>query len=196
MFTDLVTGDVPGAATYFNPLMRQTIIPCTSGTHPSSPHEGMHAYETDTDRLIKWNGTGWEIVAGSRTLFTPTLTASTTNPTMGTGAERYGWYTYSPGQTITYDFFIKFGTSPSAGTGSYAISIPITAANQFAGGHPSVGTVMMADASAGSFTVNAGYIGNGATTLAIVGSAPVTAVFPWAWAAGDYIAGTIVYPAA
>ena len=47
MNTDLVTGDVPGASTYFNPLKNQTIIPCTSGTRPSSPNDGMMTYETD-----------------------------------------------------------------------------------------------------------------------------------------------------
>jgi hypothetical protein len=46
--TDLVTGDVPGAATYFNPLKNQTTIPCTSGTRPSSPGNGMRIFETDT----------------------------------------------------------------------------------------------------------------------------------------------------
>ena len=47
MYTLLVTGDVPGASTYFNPLLQQTIIPCTSGTRPSSPNDGMMTYETD-----------------------------------------------------------------------------------------------------------------------------------------------------
>jgi len=47
MYTQLVTGDVPGASTYFNPLLAQTIIPCTTGTRPSSPNDGMMTYETD-----------------------------------------------------------------------------------------------------------------------------------------------------
>jgi hypothetical protein len=59
MYTLLVTGDVPGASTYFNPLLQQTIIPCTSGTRPSSPTEGMFVYETDTDKLSFYNGTAW-----------------------------------------------------------------------------------------------------------------------------------------
>jgi hypothetical protein len=59
MYTLLVTGDVPGASTYFNPLLQQTIIPCTSGTRPSSPNEGMFVYETDTDKMSFYNGTAW-----------------------------------------------------------------------------------------------------------------------------------------
>lgn len=59
MYSLLVTGDVPGAATYFNPLLQQTVIPCTSGTRPSSPPEGMVIYQTDTDTLhICKNATG------------------------------------------------------------------------------------------------------------------------------------------
>lgn len=59
MYTLLVTGDVPGASTYFNPLLQQTVIPCTSGTRPSSPHEGMTIYETDTDSYLGWVGASW-----------------------------------------------------------------------------------------------------------------------------------------
>lgn len=64
MYTLLVTGDVPGAATYFNPLLQQTTIPCTSGTRPTPSHDGMQIYETDTDKHATWNGTLW--VYGTR----------------------------------------------------------------------------------------------------------------------------------
>lgn len=59
MYTLLSTGDVPGAATYFNPLVQQTIIPCTSGTRPTPSHDGMTIYETDTDLHATWNGSAW-----------------------------------------------------------------------------------------------------------------------------------------
>lgn len=197
MFTDLVTGDVPGAASYWNPLMRQTIIPCTSGGRPSSPHTGMHAYETNTGQLIKWNGAAWETVAGSRVANNPlpSLTATSVNPTLGTGSERYCWYTFGPGPTVNYNFFIKFGSSGvNAGSGTYSVSTPIACGSVYAGGHPAVGSLMLADASAGTFTVNACYIGNGASTISMVGSAPVTNTFPWVWTVGDYLAGSITYP--
>lgn len=32
---------------------------CTSTTRPASPYEGQVIYETDTDRVLVWNGTGW-----------------------------------------------------------------------------------------------------------------------------------------
>lgn len=59
MYTLLVTGDVPGASTYFNPLVQQSIIPCTSGTRPTPSHDGMTIYETDTDLHATWNGSTW-----------------------------------------------------------------------------------------------------------------------------------------
>jgi len=32
---------------------------CTSTTRPSSPYEGMMIYETDTDKVLVWNGSAW-----------------------------------------------------------------------------------------------------------------------------------------
>lgn len=32
---------------------------CTSSTRPTAPFEGQVIYETDTDRILVWNGTAW-----------------------------------------------------------------------------------------------------------------------------------------
>jgi hypothetical protein len=34
---------------------------CTSSTRPASPFEGQAIFETDTDRMLIWNGTAWVI---------------------------------------------------------------------------------------------------------------------------------------
>ena len=39
---------------------------CTSSTRPASPYDGQVIYETDTDRTLVWNGTGWVFLATSR----------------------------------------------------------------------------------------------------------------------------------
>lgn len=32
---------------------------CTSSTRPASPYEGQYIHETDTDKLLFWNGSAW-----------------------------------------------------------------------------------------------------------------------------------------
>lgn len=51
-------GDVPDED-YFNALMNQGVIPCTSGTRPTATHEGMTIYETDTNLYSTWDGAAW-----------------------------------------------------------------------------------------------------------------------------------------
>ena len=55
--------------------------------------------------------------------YTPTLTASTSNPTLGTGAQQFSriWLN---GQHVTIWAYVRFGTSASAGSGTYRLSIP------------------------------------------------------------------------
>ena len=38
---------------------------CTSTTRPASPYEGQVIYETDTDRTLVWNGSGWVFLSTS-----------------------------------------------------------------------------------------------------------------------------------
>lgn len=42
-----------------NAVSDQTVITCTSGTRPSTPLEGMHIFETNTDLLARYDGTSW-----------------------------------------------------------------------------------------------------------------------------------------
>lgn len=66
-------------------LMKQVVIVCTSGTRPSSPVDGMHIYETDTDRRAVYNGTVWITVSPqSQTVATSQGTASTTYADLAT----------------------------------------------------------------------------------------------------------------
>lgn len=137
-FNVFTNGDVFTAAHVNDYLMEQANISCTSGTRPGSPNDGMLIFETDTDLVRRWNGTSW-IVMGSHTVFsfTPTLTATTTNPTIGTtGSARLGYYTRGPNSVVTYTFNIEFGTGMTPGSGQYLISLPITAASQMGGGRP------------------------------------------------------------
>lgn len=174
------------------------VVLCTSGTRPTT-REGATIYETDTDRYAKYTGSAWEYFAGSRVTVTPTLSASTTPPTMGTGATRNAWYAYLPGPSIHYVFFIRFGTSgTNQGSGNYTVSLPVTAnAALGVNGAPAFGSCVVADASAGTFRIGTTYIDQTdlSTVRAIVESSVVLGSgSPWAWAASDYVAGSITYP--
>jgi len=39
---------------------------CTSSTRPASPYDGQVIYETDTDKTLVYNGTGWVFLSTSR----------------------------------------------------------------------------------------------------------------------------------
>jgi hypothetical protein len=200
MYTQLVTGDVPGASTYFNPLLNQSIVPCTSGTRPGSPPNGMHIYETDTSLFRKWNGSSWESVAGGRnTAFSPALTSTGTAPTLGTGSVRNGWYCTLPGPSIQFTFFIRFGTSGAApGTGNYLISLPVTAAVPFGStNHSAVGSIQLGDVSASTVNPGSCFVDPAAgTNIGLISAAGsvVGAASPWTWANTDYLSGSIIYP--
>lgn len=58
--TTLSAADVNGY------LMQQANIICTSATRPASPVEGMIVNETDTDRILRYSGTAWQILAGKQ----------------------------------------------------------------------------------------------------------------------------------
>lgn len=46
-------------AASMNSLAKQVVITCTSGSRPGSPNAGMTIYETDTNRVLCWNGSAW-----------------------------------------------------------------------------------------------------------------------------------------
>ena len=197
MYTQLVTGDVPGASTYFNPLLAQTVIPCTSGTRPSSPNQGMLIYETDTNWYVSWNGSSWLMLGTTTTgTNTPTLSASP-SPNLGTGGTIEGRWTLKNGKWCTYRGSIQWGTSGTPGTGQYLVSLPFTASASITNGVSNVGNIMLRDASGGpALRTGACYVSASSTTFAMFEATTggVTSAVPWAWGgSGDYISWTITY---
>lgn len=89
-------------------------------------------------------GLSWTSI-GSITAYTPALTATVTDPVLGTGAITLGRYA-----TVNKVCFVQgviiFGTSGvSAGVGNYRISLPLAGT----GGEGSIGVGRIRDASAG-----------------------------------------------
>jgi hypothetical protein len=79
---------------------------CTSSTRPTTPYEGQHIYETDTDIEYVWNGSAWVVnyVSAVSPAFTgtptaPTAAAGTSTTQLATTAfvQTHGaWQSYSP----------------------------------------------------------------------------------------------------
>lgn len=133
--------------------------------------------------------------------YTPTLTASTTNPTLGTGSTASGFY-IAAGKLIIGKAKIVFGSSGAvAGSGQYRLSLPVTAVNTTL--NKINQTTFMSDSSAGANAQPTAYLAattylqfaysatwpSGTTTI-------VTDALPWVWAASDSIEVAFVYEAA
>ncbi|WP_030487264.1 hypothetical protein [Micromonospora chokoriensis] len=61
-FKTFTVGEVLTAGDVNNYLAKQAVISCTSGTRPSSPGAGMTIYETDTNLLRIYDGSGWALI--------------------------------------------------------------------------------------------------------------------------------------
>lgn len=128
------------------------------------------------------------------TAWTPALTATTTNPTLGSGSQAVGRYIVR-GKTVTGYGRITFGTSGvAAGSGQYLLSVPVS---------PLIDTVMpvhgvatVYDSSAALFRLGAVY-NNSTTTLRIAYDNSTNLVIgdaaPWVWAASDAIFWEFTY---
>lgn len=98
---------------------------------------GLSAGQILTAATMNQIGAAWET-------WTPALTASTTNPTLGTGSTATGRYGRIQ-KTVFGQLLVQFGTSGVAqGSGFYFVSVPITA--QASG--PTVGSGYILDNSA------------------------------------------------
>jgi hypothetical protein len=200
-------------------LMDQSIMRFTSTTTRDAAFggagepvlaEGMFAYTTDTNTLWLYDGSAWVSAinaaslngVGSWTSYTPVLTASTTNPTLGTGSTVIGSYAQIK-NVVIYRFYIGFGTSGvNAGSGFYYVSLPV-AANQFGNFFTaSSGQTAFYDSSG-----NAIYFANAwmdtSTRISIIfqqsfngAMANMTNSVPATAAANDVISGYMIYEAA
>lgn len=174
--------------------------PLGSGTYPHDDHHralgvAVEAIETQ--------------LVGAYTTYTPTLTASTTSPTLGSGSTAVGYYKRI-GRIVHGYCQIVFGTSGvAAGSGYYGLLLPVVPANRdqpigigycydnndnnrFVVAAASVSTYFWAAADRKATIVNTNVAGEGIGT----GDNPVGAANPWAWEASDQILIQFSYEAA
>jgi len=110
--------DVATAAK-LNQIEDQIIVTCTSSTRPTGT-EGRMIFETDTDKLMIYDGAAWNLDGGSKwNTFTPSWTAVT----LGTSPTNVGAYRYVAGG-IRVLARLTLGTSTGDVTGSVTMTVP------------------------------------------------------------------------
>ena len=131
---------------------------------------------------------------GAWAAFTPTWTASTTNPTIGNGT-LLGRYLIE-GKRMHFSIYIKFGSTTTAGSGTYTIgNLPGT--SKSSGMDQQIAPLHIQDSGTtnfhGLYRILAGGT-SGLMSVADVGNPrDVTHAVPQTWATGDFmsITGTI-----
>lgn len=148
---------------------------------------GLSAGQVLTAATMNSIGAAWET-------WTPALTASVTNPTLGTGSSQTGRYG-RVNKIVTGYGKITFGTAgTNNGSGFYSVTVPITA--QASAVNVPIGTVYLFD---GGLNVRVGVLVLGTTTTATIrfdAGALVGSVAPWAWGANSLIFYSFTYEGA
>ncbi|MCC4249527.1 hypothetical protein [Microbacterium testaceum] len=122
--------------------------------------------------------------------FTPTLFASVTNPSLGTGATQYGRYR-ADSYAVEFSCRIIFGTGATAGDGVFELGCPAAIAHGLTAQTVAVGSGWIYDSSANTTRMVAIYASTSNSGRlrfvceAVVASSQVGAAIPWAWSAGD-----------
>lgn len=163
----------------------------------------VHRADARPDSAIEvtTDGTTWQAITltSGLTAFTPALTASTTNPTLGSGNTDQGQYE-TDGQWCRGTADIIWGTTGlNVGVGSYFISLPVACAAAAAVVAQSLGFGNFADASTGN-NYSLTLVAAGSTTTARLavgnGSGLLGTSTPVVPAAGDRINVSYSYPTA
>lgn len=127
--------------------------------------------------------------------FTPTLTATVTNPTLGTGGVAQGQYMQA-GELVVYRFYFQFGTSGSnPGSGTYEVDVPVNISSDTPANTAStIGHATLFDWSVAGHKELGTVSRNSATTIRLfVDNATVSHNNPFTWADDDRFGGTVVY---
>ncbi|WNI15580.1 hypothetical protein [Actinacidiphila sp. ITFR-21] len=165
------------------------IAPIPSTIAPGHPHPGQMWYEADLDRFRYGDSTGTvKSLLPEWQTYTPTWTAATTNPTLGSGTlvGRYAMV----GKTCKVKIELATASNTGFGSGQYSWALPFTASA--AGTGTSVGAghgitagnarwpIQALVTAAGSTVAVYSPIGSGDCRLTVLGSAQGMGSVAWA----------------
>ena len=132
------------------------------------------------------------------TAFTPVLTASVTDPTLGTSPKQEGRFIRLRGGLVVYRFLIQFGTSgTNAGDGQYQISLPVPATSLTPSNvNTSMGSGVLFDWSeSGHKELCTWQWGIATYLIGVVDDATISHNAPFNWTVDDRMSGTVTYQA-
>lgn len=161
---------------------------------------GEIGFVSDTNELVVGDGsTAYTslskvpVLGTSFSTYTPSLTGSSSNPTLGSGATADGRY-YQIGKLVVVHVDIKFGTSSAAGSGTYSVSLPVSASTSIP--FARVGSGLCRDDSASASYVTVASIATSSTVALFTDSGQVGAASPFAWGDSDFLRLVLMYEAA
>lgn len=155
-------------------------------------YPGMTVIRLDLGTVMEiWDGTIWR--SNSQTSYSPALTASTTNPNIGSGSV-LGTYSII-GKNMIGQFYVTFGSGSTAGSGSYQISLP--PGYTYAPLSPYIATGLFVSFGSGGSSIS-GFTRQGGAANSYLNmywqSAPTTLSAltnsTFGWASGMYISGS------
>lgn len=127
--------------------------------------------------------------------WTPALTSTGTDPTLGSGSQQRGRRIELPNNTITVHVDIRFGTGAAAGTGTYEVSLPVAVNLAYS---QAIGSGYIFDSSTSAYHLIVGLWDNATSLVNMVveGASLVTSSSPFTWADSDLISLTMTYEVA
>lgn len=125
---------------------------------------------------------------GGWTTYSSAWTAVTTNPTLGNGTIVSQYRTL--GRVVDFEVIVTFGSTTSAGSGNYYLTIPLAAASHLPAGF-CVGFATLKDSSSLAYRVHFPLLNAGGSDLRVLlygaTGTPASSAFPFTWAAGDQL---------
>lgn len=186
--------NVPASVTRGHYIETHTVVKQATGNSTRrSGSFGQFAKTSATPSAWLWGSTDDTSALGTWTSYTPTLTASTTNPTIGNGTLT-GRYRYLDASLIHIKVSWTFGSTSAAGSGEYSFALPVastaTMDTALAAWFIDNGTAYYAASGhiySGGSVINPIAIGDATGTRGLGHAVPV------AWATGDKVVITGLY---
>lgn len=168
---------------------------------PGTP-EGQTAWLESPGEMVGYDDAGvLKQIWGNPRSFTPTFSATTTSPNLGTTGTAVGYYS-EVGDLVYYQFFFIFGgTGISSGSGTYNITIPVAAKSISGSSAIARGALAIDDNGTGrkDFAISLGstiQIRTLNTSSFASATVLTNATIGITFAAGDIVAGELVYHSA